>query len=218
VKVAVMGLLSMITLTCREIEPPFDSNSIKGFQLDGIVANSSGIRLYGVDVSLFYQSDSVANVPVDTHKVIVNDVKQVVDISVYTLKYEFVSTIFFGYMNKTGPVTKVYWDGKDWNKQPVAGGMYLIRFFVDTAIVKYSPIILSGQLAAKSDRDGLFSIANNILPIGKFFDYYDLSGTFRSQRLLLPKITLQFSGYGRKSTYSNIELLKDKITSGSFIL
>jgi hypothetical protein len=214
----VVGLLCLITLACREIQTPFESQSVKGYQFSGIVTTDNGYRLPGVNVSLYFWYDKISETLTDTQQVIVTDVMQIVDISVFTLKYDLVRTIYFDRRSQTGPLPRFYWDGKDDNKELVASGMYLIRYYVGDSTIKYSPVVVDGHVTAESDGDGMFTIGNDNLPIGKRFDYYDSTGTFKGVNIILPKITLKLQRYDRGSKYGKIELMKDKITRGTFIL
>lgn len=213
-----VGFLCLITLACREIQPPLESQSIKGYQFNGIVTTDNGYRLPGVNISLYFWYDKIGETPTDTQQVIVTNVTQIVDISVFTLKYDLVRTIYFDRRSRTGPIPRFFWDGKDDNKEHVASGMYLIRYYVGDSVIKYTPVVVEGHVTAESDGNGTFTIGNDNLPIGKLFDYYDSIGTFKGVNRILPKITLKLQRYDRGSKYSTTELMKDKIISGTFIL
>jgi hypothetical protein len=212
------GLLCLLTIACREIEPYNQSSSMKGYQFNGIITDSAGYVLRDVVVSLYYYYDSVAATPTDTQQVIVTDSMKIVDISVYTLQYEFIRTLFLGRMPQTGPIRRQYWNGRNSQNQQVGSGMYLIRYYVDTAVVKFSPIVIDGAPTDTTDRLGHFAILKNNLPIGEQFDYYDSSRTFKAVYKILPMIKLNFQYQDRSVTYDSIQLVKGKITNGSFIL
>jgi hypothetical protein len=214
----VVGLLCTITLTCREVEPYTASSTMKGYQLNGIVRDSSGSALRGTVVSLYFYYDSVAATPTDTQQIIITDSMIIVDISVLTLQYDFVKTIFLGHWLQSGPIYRVVWDGKNWMGNPVGSGMYLIRYYVDTAVVKYSPVVIDGAATDTADERGRFSITNNNLPFGERFDYYNLTGNFKAVYKILPMIKLKFQYEGRSAVYDSVDLMKNGISNGLFIL
>jgi len=218
VRYVVAGLLCVITLSCREIEPYTESSSTTDYQFNGIVMDSSGIAIQDLAVSLYYYYDSVAALPTDTQQVIVTDSMKVVDITVFTLEHDFISTIFLGFWHRTGPIQRIWWDGLDWMYRPVGSGMYLIRYYIDTAVVKYSPVVLDGRRTDTTDRRGRFTIEYNNLPIGKQFDYYDSTGSFKAVYKILPMIKLKLQFPDRSAMYDSVKLFKDRVTNGTFIL
>ena len=210
--------LCLLTITCREIEPYNQSSSLKGYQFSGTLTDSTGYVLRDAVVSLYYYYDSVATTPTDTQQVIVTDSMKIVDISVYTLQYEFIKTLFLGRMPQTGPIRRQFWNGRDSQNHQVGSGMYLIRYYVDTAVVKFSPFVIDGAPTDTTDRFGHFAIQKNNLPIGEQFDYYDSTRSFQAVYKILPMIKLNFQYQDRIVTYDSIQLVKGKITNGSFIL
>ncbi len=203
--------------SCREILPVQTTSSAVGYQFDGIVTTASGLAFPGVQVRLYYEYQLVSETQTDTIPVIVRDSTRIVDIAVYTPRYAFVRELFLGY-RPVGPVPRALWDGLDASGNSVPSGEYLIRYVVDTAIVKYSPVIVDGHTSAVTDANGRFVIPNDRLPVGAVADFYDLDGTFAGAFEVLPVIDLVFIKEALSSIYQSITITNNQITTGAFTL
>src|SRR5437868_163259 len=123
---------------CRDVIPFQDTTTIQGYQLNGAVTTASGLPIENADVELVYNYDFIGDTPSDTQQVVVTKPLSLVDVAVYTPTYDFVRQLFFD--NRTeGAVPHFYWNGRDRNNNLVPSGKYLIRYVIDTTIVKYTP-------------------------------------------------------------------------------
>ena len=130
----------------RDILPLESSSTIAGYQVKGIVTGQDGLPINAVNVRVYYYYGLLQNTPIDTLPVLVTDSTKIVDIAVYTSSYHLVREIFLGYRSP-GRVPHYQWDGRDDNNKPVPNGKYLVRYVVDTAIVKFSTIIIDGHIS-----------------------------------------------------------------------
>lgn len=214
---AILGILCLIFGSCREILPVQVTASINGYELDGILTSASGLPVQGAEVRLFYDYNLVSQTPTDTIPVIVRDSTRIVDIAVYTPAYTFVRELFLGYL-PIGPVRRAVWDGLDEAQKPVPSGKYLIRYVVDTAIVKYSTVIVDGHATTTTDVNGKFVIPNNRLPVGAIADFYYPGGSFAGAFEVIPAVDLEFAKGPLLADYTNIALNTNQTTTGAFTL
>jgi len=218
VRYVAAGLLSLISLSCRELDPFAGSQIIDGYQLDGRVTTGNGVPLDSVKVVLYYYYAHIGDSPADTIQVVVTDSMQVVDISVVNSRLHFFKTIFFGRRHSAGPVPNILWDGRDYQNKPAPSGLYYIRYIIDSNLIKYSPVVIDGNITTVTDIQGRFRITNDNLPVDKYFDLYKVDGIFYGVEKILPKIALELYRYGSYSEYPSIELTKNKIITRAFTL
>lgn len=202
---------------CRDVIPFQDITTITGYQLNGALTTASGVPIEGADVSLVYNYDFLSDTPADTVQVVVTKPVSFVDVAVYTTTYDLVRQLFFDNRNE-GPVPHFYWNGRDRNNNLVPSGKYLIRYVIDTTIVKYTPWIVEGHTTAATDVGGKFTISGSGLPIGDVFDIYDNTNTYLGTYRVAQTINLRFTRLGQSSTYYDVGLLSNKITTRTFIL
>ena len=210
-------MLSCIGLSCRDIQPFEPPSQIVGYFLEGTVTSSNGVPISDVDVKLYYTNKRVGGTPIDTQLVVVTSATHIVDVAVYTAGYAFVRQLFLGY--RSPGVLPVYrWNGLDENGASAGSGKYLIRYVVDTSIVKYSPVIIDGQLTARTDIFGHFTLGMKNLPIDERFDIYDSFGVFYGVYEVEPEIEIGLRKFTTSRRYTSIALTKDKTTTRTFIL
>jgi hypothetical protein len=214
---ALLCILCAILPSCRDIQPFQTSLTTRGYQLNGTVTSANGIPLDSVGVRLYYSYDVVGYDPVDTQQVIVTDSTRIVDVSVYTPNLQFVRQLYFNY-RPTGPVPHFLWDERDQNGVPVSSGEYLIRYAIDSLIVKYSIVVIDGHTTATTDAFGRFVIPNANLPVGTVFDAYNLDNTYDVTLRVKPEVDLILYKAGLLAPYSAIQLKKDQITTAGFTL
>ncbi len=217
VRYILVGVLCTAILSCRDIQRFQDTTSIQGYQLNGTVTTPNGVPIEQVDVRLYYDYDFVSDSPSDTQQVAVTASLSLVDVAVYTVKYEFVRQIFFDYRT-TGTVPRYRWNGRDRNGNVVPSGKYLIRYVVDTTIIKYSPWLVEGHSTDTTDTRGGFTLTSDRLPVGDVFDLYDSFNVYIGTYKVLPSIDIEFVKSSQTATYGNIALQKDIITGRTFIL
>jgi hypothetical protein len=210
--------LCVAAFSCRAIEPYYDSQNIRGYRVDGILTTANGIPVEGAMVELYYYYRYNSDRPVDSVQAIVTDSSQMINISVYTTDYKFLRTLYFGRANMTGPIPHYEWDGKDLHGESVSSGKYLIRYVIDSTVIKYSTEILDGQVSAITDQGGQFSILDGNLPVGELFDVYFLNGQFYASYQVEERIALVFVHGDRRSEFLPLDIHKDKITTGAFTL
>lgn len=212
-------LFCFAALSCREIDPYYNPDDIEGYQVDGILTTDNGLPIDSASVELYYYFRYYSDEPIDTIQAVVTDSSQLVDISVYTADYEFIKTLFSGPARMTGPLPRYSgWDGYDWRGVPMPSGKYLVRYKIDTSVIKYSVIILHGQVTTFTDQRGMFTIPNENLPVGELFDIYYPSGQYYVTYQVEERIALVFTRGDRHTDYLTLNLQKDKITTGAFKL
>jgi len=207
--------MTLLALSCRDIAPVTTTGAVTGYQFAGILSASDGAPVQGASVRLYYYYDDTQTGPVDTIAVIVTDTTKAVDVSVYTTSYFFLRTLFFGYRH-AGPVPRFTWDGLDRNGTQMPSGKYLIGYQVGDTLVKFSPVLVDGEISARTDGLGQFRLSNANLPVGDLFDFYTSDGSFGATLRVAPVITLEFQKQSLRAIYSSIPLLKDKVTTGAF--
>ena len=210
-------VIGALFFSCREIQPLQPSHSVNGYQLSGIVTTPDGLPLSGVEIRVFYNYDLVQNTPIDTQQVVVRDSSKIVDVAVYTSNYRLVQELFLGY-RPTGPVPRFTWNGFDGDGNLVPSGKYLMRYVVDTVIVKYSTLIVDGHPTTLSDTSGHFTLTADRLPIDEVFDHYRLNNTYEGTYVVLPAIDITLKKSTLSKTYTGITLVRNRIMSIAFTL
>lgn len=211
-------LLCFAALSCREIEPYYDPEYVRGYQVNGILTTANGIPVDSAGVQLYYYYRYYGDQPVDTTEAIVTDSSQMIDVSVYTKEYVFLKTLYSGRAGFTGRIPYIDWDGNDSQGVSMPSGKYLIRYVIDSVFIKYSTTVLHGQVSVLTDGWGNFSIPNECLPVGEIFDIYYLNGQYYVTYQVEPRIALVFIRGDKRTDYFTVELQKDKITTGAFTL
>ncbi|MBI3364831.1 MAG: hypothetical protein HY033_07985 [Ignavibacteriae bacterium] len=214
---ALIVVVGILAFSCRDILPLQPSNSTRGFQLNGTVTTPNGIPLDSVDVRVFYNYDLVQTTPIDTQQVLVKDPSRIVDVAVYTPDYQFVRQLYLSYW-PVGPVPRFTWDGHDADGALVPSGKYLIRYVVDTLIVKYSTVIIDGHRTTTTDPKGRFTLSAARLPVEEMFDHYRSNNTYEGTYRVLPEIDLVFTKSPLSKTYTGVSLDKNRITTVAFTL
>jgi hypothetical protein len=207
----------MLAFSCREVLPLESEPTIQGYQLNGSVTTPNGISLDSVGVQLYYNYSFVSDTPVDTVPVIVVNPSRILDIAVYTPSFQLVRQLFLGY-RPAGVVPRALWGGIDQHGVPVPDGKYLIRYVVDTTIVKYSPVLIDGQRTVVTDNAGRFSLTSDRLPVGEYFDIYDDFNRYQGTYAVTSTIDLRLQKSTLSTDYLNIVLQKGKIITKAFIL
>ena len=199
-------------ISCREIQPFQPVSAIQGYRLDGIVTSANGIPLAGVQLILYYNYDYYSTTPVDTQKVIVGPATRVVDVAIYTPSHILVRQLFYGY-HAPGPLLPISWDGKDAKGVSVPSGEYLMRFALDNVVIKYTTLIIDGDVTAVTDSTGRFSIGQDNLPVGAIFDNYFSNNTYDATYIVLSTIDMVVLKPPLEKTYSGIQLSTDQLTT-----
>lgn len=198
-----------LLLSCREILPVEQEENITGYQINGSVTNQSGTPILNVNILLFYDEQKISNTQTDTTVAFITDTNQVVTIQVFSVKNILVRTLFINKMT-IGPVPRFSWDGLNDKGVEVTSGLYLVRYRIDTAVVKESPVVIDGNISARTDSNGCFVIPNEYLPVNKTYDKY-LQDTFQGAFLIGSSVVLELvSGTSVKT--GRVYLKKDKVT------
>ncbi len=211
-------LLCVIAASCREIEPVQIPVSITGYQIQGSVTTANGIVITGAQVSIFYYLDLVSDVPTDTPDVIVPSVQSPIDISVFTPELQFIRHIALTTHPPPGILPHIFWDGKDQYGIPVPCGKYLIRYMVDSVIIKYSPVLIQGHTTTVTDSLGRFTITGVRLPVGDLFDFYLSDGSFDGVYQVQPTVDLSVQTQNSATYVGPIDLLENGVTTAAIIL
>jgi hypothetical protein len=211
VRFFLFGLVCLISLTCREVEPFSNPTAINGYQIDGRVTTENGIPIDSVEVRLYYYFDYVSNKPLDTITIVVTDSMKTVDISVVDRKYNLVRTLYLGLWRQGDTIPRFKWNGLDSKNQQVPSGLYYMQYTIDTLLIKSSPMIIDGHITAVTDKGGRFTISDFNLPIDSKFDAYNDDDTFYGVMSVLPEVALVLTKNGRYAEYSSIKLTKNNI-------
>ncbi len=204
-------------LSCREIqtyEPTPDT--IAGYSLSGTVRSINGIPLDSVNIRLWYNYVPANTPPVDTHRVVVTDPTDIVDIAVFTPKYQFVRQLFFSYRSP-GPIPRAQWDFLDYQGKFVPSGKYIVRYSLDTVIMKEEIRIVEGTFVATTDANGKFFISTERFPIGERFDIYNIQNQYVGTYKVTPDVYLEFRKYGLFG-YGTVTIEDNKVTNASFTI
>ncbi|MBI4548845.1 MAG: hypothetical protein HY707_12755 [Ignavibacteriae bacterium] len=210
-------LACLAIVSCRDIQPFEAELTVKGYQINGTVTTENGVPLDSVQVILYYNYNLMGTTPIDTVQVYLTDLTQVVDVAVYTPRFEFVRQLCLNCLDTVGPVPRFQWNGRDNSGRMCPSGKYLIRYVIDNVIVKDSPLILEGRTTAMTDADGRFTITNDRLPIGEVVDRYDSNDQYLGTFEVTPTVELLFNKFALYVPYSLI-VTKDRITTGVFTL
>ncbi len=210
--------VSFLAFSCRELTPLDYSVPVTGYQFNGTVMTVNGIPMDSVALILYYYYDYVADFPSDTVQVIVRDTAQVLEVAVCGRDSGFLETIYRGHPARVGPVARYSWDGTGPGGVQAPSGLYFLRYSLDSAVIKYSPVLLDGNASATTDMRGDFILTDYMLPVGATFDAYSSDGKFYGRMAVLPEIGLGFTKESLTAEYSSIGLDKDKITHGAFTL
>ena len=168
------------------------------------------------DVRLYYNYDIVGTTPIDTQQVIVANPLTIVDVDVYTPAMYHVRQLFHGYLS-IGPVPRMQWDGRNDTGATMPSGKYLVRYALDSAVVKFSIEILEGTSTTTTDILGRFTLSNNRFPIGEVFDNYYSNNTYDATYRVRSEVDVLVRKLGVQSVQT-ITMLKDKQTNAVFTL
>jgi hypothetical protein len=216
VRFGVIGLLCMITLSCREIQPSDVPYTVQGYQINGTVLNANSIPLEGVDVILYYNFALAQTTPLDAQQVIVTDSTRTVFVGVFVEPNMCIRELFFRHRSP-GPVPHFYWDERDDSGHEVPSGKYLIRYVYDTMIVKDVPWIANGHCTATTNSFGRFTITNEHFPIGELFDIYSNADQYMETDKVLSVIYLELYKSDLHARYT-VTLNQNAITKRTFTL
>lgn len=217
-RVAIAVCLMITGVTCREIQPLSISQPVLGYQLNGTVTTGGGAPVESVEVILFYDLDPFSSSPIDTQSVVVTNPNQIVDIRVYTPRYEQVRRLLTGSL-PVGIVPRYNWDGLGDDGKPVPSGKYLVRYAVDAVIVKYSTVVISGHVTTLTDSQGHFTLSSARLPVGEIYDYYSPDNMYIGTAKIRSDVSIELRKPPSSPTSPRvITLQQDQITVGSFTL
>src|ERR1041385_5721163 len=217
-----IALWLMITaLTCREIQSYSlvqPDAGFRGYQLNGTVRTGTGAPVDSVSVTLSYVNAIIGSSPMDTQIVMVTNPNQILDVKVFTPGFEQVRKLYPGTF-PVGIVPRYQWDGVGDDGKLVPSGKYLVRYSVDAAIVKYSTVVISGNVTALSDANGRFTLPAARLPIDQVYDKYSTDGVYIGTAVILPAISIAL-GKPPSTTIvrSTFSLQRDQVTVASFTL
>ncbi|MDI6802844.1 MAG: hypothetical protein QME58_03230 [Bacteroidota bacterium] len=197
-------------ISCREIIPFDDSDSITGYQINGLVTNSSGTPLADVSVFLSYEYIKISNTSIDTIVVVVVKDSSLVSIDALSEKKTVIRNLFYGW-RRTGPISRYTWSGEISNNVSVPAGYYFIRYSIDTEIKKEVPITVERTKTASTDSVGKFIITNINLPVNKIIDRYDTSDRYLGTYAVTEWVFLELY-HGSIYRRGRVELKKDVIT------
>jgi len=171
--VSISALAALLLFgSCREVIP-FEQpvGSVNGYEMRGRVTSINGVPVESVAVSLDYDFDVVGDTPMDTIPFVEPNPPKVIQVDAYDYLGRHVRQIYTGIL-PTGPVPRFFWQGYDDANQLLPSGKYLVRYVLDTTIVKIVPVLIRRHVTTFTDAHGDFVIKNANLPIGQTFDLY----------------------------------------------
>ncbi len=216
-RIALLCLSLSLLVSCRDIQPFENVSPVQGYQLNGTITSQNGIPIDSANVRVYYEYDLVGYDPIDTQQVIVTDSTKILDVAVYTPKFMFVRQLYLNYRQR-GPVPRFAWDQRNQQGASVPSGEYLIRYAIDTTIVKYSVIVIDGHISATTDALGRFTLGADRLPVGVVFDAYATDNTYDATFRVRPVLDLILLKGGLESEYPNVQLNLNQITTAGFTL
>lgn len=203
-------------ISCREIIPFDDSDSITGYQINGLVTNASGTPLADVSVFLSYEYVRISSTPIDTIVVVVVKDSSLVSIDALSEKKTVIRNLFTGW-RRTGPIPRYTWSGEISNNVFVPPGYYFIRYSIDSEIKKEVPITVERTKTASTDSVGKFIIPNQNLPVNKIIERYDTSDRYLGTYTVTEAVFLELY-HGSTYRRGRVDLKKDVITRVSITM
>jgi hypothetical protein len=216
VRYVLVGMLGVVALRCRDIQPVTSSSTVQGYQLNGTFITSDGIPIDNADVILSYKYVPVDTTATDTQSVVLVDSLLFVDISVYTVHNVYIRRLFDGFRSP-GVIPRARWDGFDNDGNLVPSGKYLIRYTLGPTIAKEAPVLIDGHKTTATDANGQFIITKDNFPIGDVFDIYNNDGTYYKTVQVLSTVDLEFKKLALDTVFS-VTLTKDQITNEVFTI
>jgi hypothetical protein len=208
-------ILLIALFSCREIIPVETEEKISGYQINGSVTNQSGTPIQNVNVVLYYDTEEISDTQMDTATAFVTDTSQIVTVEIFNVNNILVKKIFFGKMN-IGLVPQLFWNGLNDKGDEVVSGYYIMRYKIDSSVVKESPLIVDGHVSARTDSIGRFIISNDCLPVGKIYDRY-LQNNFQGAYIISPSVVLTLID-GNLERSGRVYLNKNAITDVNITL
>lgn len=187
------GRLLLITValsSCREIEPVAPGGTFSGYQLNGIVTNSSGIPLEGIEFRMFYEYVNGFSAR-DTGRVLVADTVSAIQVDVFDSEGNRVRS--FPVVPSPGYLRRNIWDQKDSTTGDVKSGLYTIIVYLNGFFARQYTWLVDGNVSAVTDQNGQFTIPKNCLPIGNVVDLYDSLGSYVGTSQIIATIRLVVS-------------------------
>jgi len=219
VRFALLGIICVLIVSCREYQPFDTPVQVTGYELSGKVISANGLALGGVLVTLKYYYYEYGTNPLDTTQIIIPGTPiKFMSVNVYTPQNRLIKELYNDYPDP-GVFPRQHWNEKDNTGHFVTSGKYIIRYVYDNQVVKETPTIVEGRVTATTDLYGEFTLSGSMLPVGDMFDIYDgdnpstYYGVFKVSsrlQLLLSK--------GTAVSHKEIEVQKDKLTRGIFTL
>lgn len=202
--------------SCREIRSLEPDDVTDGYELRGRVTSQNGIPLDSVAVTLHYDVSFVSPMVVDTIPVVVRDSTKILFVAVFTPGNRYVRELFFGF-RQTGPVPRFRWDERDDNAVIVPSGGYVVRYVVDTVIVKNVRVLADGNISAYTDENGEFVLTNDRFPIGQEFGLFTAQDEYAGLYNVRNEVELRFTKGTFVSTYV-VTMNVNTITRSTFTL
>jgi hypothetical protein len=209
-------LLLLLVGACREIHEFAPVDAIDGYELQGVVTSQNGMPLDSVAVRLDYDFSFVSSRSLDTIQVVVTDSTKIVFVAVFEPSGRYVRELFFGFRS-AGVVPHFKWDERDDNGEIVPSGPYVVRYVVDTVIVKEVGAIADGNISAYTNENGAFTLTGDRFPVGVQFNLYTDAGEFAGVYRVLEDVQLRFSKGSFTSSYI-VTMNHNSITRSTFTL
>ena len=184
-------LITFVLSSCREIEPVSPGEMFSGYQLNGIVTNSSGIPLEGIEFRMFYEYVNGFS-PRDTGRVLVSDTVTAIQVEVFDSEGSRLRS--FSVVPSPGYLQRNIWDQKDSTARDVKSGLYGIIVYFNGNFARQYTWVVDGNVSAVTDRDGQFTIPKSCLPIANIVDLYNPQGSYTGTSEIIATIRLSSPG------------------------
>jgi hypothetical protein len=201
----------------RDIPPTAGAETTVGYQIEGFVLDGLGNPVRGLPIALYYDYGLVDTGPPPSKTFQPGDPNDVVRVTVFDRSNRPLRTLFQGKALEEG-FLEIDWDQKDVVGNPVPSGVYTVQYIVGGQTKKSYPVVVSGNVTARTDTSGRYVIPDEYLPV----DFYPVplysadSSSFLGNYRITPYVILEFQL--QPSRYAYVMLTRDQITTFDFRL
>lgn len=148
----------------REIPPGFETESIVGYRIEGIVRDGFSHPISDVSITVEYSVEYVNSGPPPSRDYDVTIPNQFVRVRVYDADDGLIRVLYSG----TPGVGSLYvpWDRTNGGGQLVPSGLYWVHYEVNNQSQKSYPVIVDETVTTRTDSSGSFTIFDRNLPLG----------------------------------------------------
>ncbi len=185
-------MIFLLLLGCRDTSLVDVSGRISGFRIEGTVLDGLEQPVSDVPVALFYILDFLGNSPVPTREYTIETPAESVNIDVYDYENGLVRNLYAG--TPVGPTIYVPWDRRRNSGNIVGSGVYFIRVTVGGELRHSYTESVNGNVTARTDFNGVFTIPGVHLPVGfSPAPVYESNGSFTGNYRITDWVRLEFT-------------------------